>query len=231
VALVAAAAFAGAVVQSATGLGFALVAGPVAFAVLGPEAAVVLLAALALVVNALVLAERGPVAWPLLRPVLWAAPFGAVAGTLLLRALPASALQAALGVGVLAAVALHARRRPVRAPAAAMGVLSGALTTSIGVNGPPLALWLAARGVAPAALRTTLAAAFTALALVGLAALAPGVTETPGADVVLASAVAVVAGQRLGRRAFVRLDAARHERALLAVVSAAGVASIAAALA
>jgi hypothetical protein len=54
-------------------------------------------------------------------------------------------LQVGVGVAVIAAAAWQLRyRAPVRIPAAAAGFLSGVLTTSISVNGPPLALWLEA---------------------------------------------------------------------------------------
>ncbi len=228
-ALVAAAVLAGALVQSATGLGFALVAGPVLVAALAPEEALLTLAALGVVLSGLVLAEGGHVAWPVLRPVLLAALPGTVAGVLVLRALPPEGVQAAVGVAVLGAVALRLRRRPLDAPPAVMGVVTGALTTSVGVNGPPLALWLQARGLDGAALRATLAAAFVALAAAGVAVLIPaGAAVDP---VTLAvGAVAVVAGHGLGRLAFARLDAAAHERALLAVIAVAGAVSVAAAV-
>ncbi len=229
-AAVVAAVFAGALVQSATGMGFAIVAGPVLVAVLEPEDAVLTMALLGIVVSVLVLSDGAPVRRELLGPLLLAAVPGAVAGGLVLRALPAEGVPAAGGVAILGAVALRLRRRPLQAPVAAMGLLTGALTTSVGVNGPPLALWLQGQGLDGAVLRATLAAAFLALGLIAVVVLvaAGGGVDAPE---MAASLVALVAGHALGRRAFARLSAAAHERALLAVVALAGVASVVAAVA
>ena len=229
--LVVAAVFAGALVQSATGLGFALVAGPVIVAVLEPETALLTLTVLGLALSLLVASERdAPVAWGPLRPVLVAAVPGTVVGALALWAMGEEALQAAVGVAVLAAVVLQARGRPLRGPAPAIGMLSGALTTSVGVNGPPLALWLTGRGVEGAALRATLAAAFVVLGAIGVVVL---VVAGAGLDLAETGAalVAVLAGHRLGRLAFARLDAAAHARVVLGVIAVSGAASVVAAVA
>lgn len=228
-AVVAAAVLAGALVQSATGLGFALVAGPVLVAALPPEDAVLTLAVLAFVLAVLVLAEGGAVDRAALAPVLLAAVPGAIAGVLILRALPAEGVQAAVGAAVLGAVALRLRRRPLQAPAVAIGGVVGALTTSVGVNGPPLALWLQARGLRATALRATLAAAFLGLDLLGMAVLLAAGAGVETATL-LVSLAAVVLGHQLGRVTFARLGEVFHERALLAVIALAGVASVGSAL-
>lgn len=229
-AAVVAAVLAGAIVQSATGLGFAVVSGPVLVAVMAPEDAVLTMAVLAVVMSLLVLADGGPVRRDLLLALAPAALPGAVAGALLLRALPEDGVQAAVGVAVLGAAALRLRRRPLDAPAGAMGFATGALTTSVGVNGPPLALWLQARGLDAAALRATLAAAFLALAVVAVAVLVPAGAGVDGPELAAACA-ALLAGHALGRRVFARLDAAAHERALLTVIALAGAASVVGAIA
>lgn len=244
-ALVALAALTAAVVQASTGLGFALVLGPALFALLDPESAIVAVTVLGLALNGLVLfAEhrRPRVAWGEIRPILLAALPGALCGVIVLRALPKSALQVAVGAAVIVAAALraYARRRAV-APSAgdprarvALGFASGTLTTSAGINGPPLALWLTRRGLAPAEVRDSLSAAFLGLGVIGGLVLAP-VLAAAGHDVdwaPLAVALAcVVAGHALGRRAFAALDAERYEPLVLAIVTAAGLASIAAGLA
>jgi uncharacterized protein len=245
VALVALAALTAAVVQASTGLGFALVLGPALFALLDPESAIVAVTVLGLALNGLVLfAEhrRPRVAWGEIRPILLAALPGALCGVIVLRALPKSALQVAVGAAVVVAAGLraYARRRAV-APSAgdprariALGFASGTLTTSAGINGPPLALWLTRRGLAPAEVRDSLSAAFLGLGVIGGLVLTP-VLAAAGHDVdwaPLAVALAcVVAGHALGRRAFAALDAERYEPLVLAIVTAAGLASIAAGLA
>ena len=182
--LVAAVALVAAVVQAATGLGFALVLGPALFLALDPENAIVAVTVLGLALNALVLfgeRRRPVVAWPEVRPLLLAAIPGALCGVVVLRALPKPWLQIGVGVAVLAATALRVRSRARAAePTAgdprarlALGFATGTLTTSAGVNGPPIALWLTRRGLAPAEVRDSLSAAFMGLGLIGAAILGP----------------------------------------------------------
>ena len=76
----------------------------------------------------------------------------------------------AVGVAVIAAAGWQLQTtRPRLSPAAAWaaGFASGALTTSISVSGPPLVLWLTARGVRPEEFRASLAASFLVLNLAG----------------------------------------------------------------
>jgi uncharacterized membrane protein YfcA len=240
-AVVALSALAAACVQATTGLGFALVLGPALFALLDPRPAIAALTALGIAMNLLVLAgerRRPRVAWREVGPILTAAAPGAVVGVIVLGALPKAALQLAVGVAVLGAAGLRvratrrqipARPGPGAAPARlALGFASGTLTTTAGVNGPPLALWLTARGLGPVELRDTLCAAFLGLGVIGAIALAPLMADgggLPPATLLLALAC-VAAGHALGRRAFARLDARRYEPLLLAVIAAAGAASV-----
>lgn len=241
-AVVALSALAAACVQATTGLGFALVLGPALFALLDPKPAIVALTALGIAMNLLVLAaerRRPRVAWREVAPILAAAAPGAVLGVVALGALPKAALQLAVGAAVLGAAGLRMRaaRRPLpvrpgpgAGPARlALGFASGTLTTTAGVNGPPLALWLTARGLGPVELRDTLSAAFLGLGLIGAIVLAPlmisGGSGLPPATLLLALAC-VAAGHALGRRAFTRLDARRYEPLLLGVIAVAGIASV-----
>lgn len=227
---------AGALLQSAGGFGFALVASPALFAAFEPAEAVGAVLVLGIGLNALVLAgERGrpPVRWGDVGPMLAAAVPGLAAGVLVLELLAKEALQALVGVGVLAAVAVRAGRpRPARAGARyPVGFLAGALTTSTSVSGPPLVLWLRALGAAPAELRASLAASFLSLNVLGgvILALAIGGRGSPGADVLLALAPAAALGHVAGRLVFTRLPRSRFEALGTTVVVAAGLASLAAA--
>jgi len=239
-ALVAGAAFVAATVQSATGIGFALLLGPVAFAVLDPLEAIVLVTVPGLALNALMLGgerRRPRVTWAEVAPILAAAVPGAVAGVLVLRALPAEVLQIGVGAAVVGAALAMSRARGGDRPGSpgsssgrlGVGFLSGALSTSTGVSGPPIALWLGARGLAPGVVRDSLAAAFAGLGLITAAALAPLVIagEARPAPALLAVATAaVLTGHALGRRVFVRLTPGRHRSLLLGVIAIAGAASV-----
>ena len=239
-ALVAVTALVAAVVQASTGLGFALVLGPALFALLDPESAIVAITALGIALNLLVLfaeQRRPSVAWREVGPILAAAAPGAVCGVAVLRALPKAWLQVTVGVAVIVAAGLRERaRREETEPTTgdprarlALGFATGTLTTSAGVNGPPIALWLTHRGLAPSEMRDSLGAAFLGLGLIGAVVLAP-VLAAAGVGLdwtsLAVALVCVVAGHAIGRRAFARIDAARYEPLVLVVVVAAGVASV-----
>jgi uncharacterized protein len=233
-----------AVVQATAGIGFALVLSPAAFALLDPESAIVVVTALGMALNLLVLfaeRRRPRIAWNEVGPFLVAAVPGAGCGVVALRALPKPALQVAVGVAVVVAAAVRVQGLRRATPPTAgdprgrlgVGFVSGTLTTSAGVSGPPLALWLAHRGFGPAEMRDSLGAAFLGLGVIGGLVLAPVLTAA-GAhidwDALAVALVCVVAGHAIGSRAFARLKAERFEPLLLAVVTAAGAASIGAGL-
>jgi uncharacterized protein len=240
-ALAAVAAFAGAAVQSATGFGFALVLSPALFAVMEPVEAVTALLVLGLALNLLVLFEGGRpehVDWRALVPMLVAAVPGLALGAVALTQLSKEVLQVAVGVAVIAAAGWQLRRRAVSRPrlppaaAWAAGIASGALTTSISVSGPPLVLWLEARGVRPEEFRASLAASFLVLNVAGgivlLAAEGSGAFDAGAVAVLFAL---VLAGYALGALAFRRLDRERFFNLVLALVALTGAASVVAGLA
>lgn len=240
VALAALAVFAGAVLQSATGFGFALVAAPVLFALLGPQQAVTAGVLLGLVLNVLTLAteRRRPAVLGRDAGLLlaWSLP-GLALGALALRALPEQLLSALVALAVLAALALRMRAhsrdpglqlpRPRAWQAPAAGITSGALSTSTSLSGPPLVFYLLARAAPPAPMRDTLAAIFVVQALLGFPALlATGTFELPAGLAALVAAGLV--GHLLGRRAFAWLAGERHERAVLVLLALTALVALAA---
>jgi len=240
--LLALATLAAAALQSASGFGFALIAGPAFFAVLGAEEAVAAVLVLGAAVNVLMLAgERRPKEIrrsDLMLPLAIAVP-GLALGALVLQALDKGSLQVAVGISVLAAVALMARPRPVprhrpdgeRAPLrdSAVGLTVGVLTTSTSVNGPPLVLWLLAKGAKPTEVRDTLAFAFVSLNLAGLAvvAVAEGSLGLLEPELLLLLPLTAL-GWLAGRVVFGRLDPQRFRALNLALAAGAGLASVAA---
>jgi uncharacterized membrane protein YfcA len=222
------AALAGAAVQSASGLGFALVLSPVLFAVLEPAEAVTAVLLLGMVLCSLVLVESRGVATHGLGRLLVPAVPGLGLGLLVITALSKESLQVGVGVAVIAAAAWQLRHRaPIRVPAVAAGFLSGALTTSISVNGPPLALWLESERVPPEVFRTTLAAAFLILDVAGVALIVSSQgLDTIDLGVLAPLLAAVAAGYALGSVAFRRLDPDRFSTAVLVVVICTGIASV-----
>ena len=230
--LAALAAFAGAAVQSASGLGFALVLSPALFAVMDPEEAVTAVLVLGAALCAMVLIESHRVGTHGLARVLVPAVPGLAAGVVLLAALSKESLQVGVGLAVIVAAAWQLRyRAAVRVPAVVAGFLSGVLTTSISINGPPLALWLESERVPPREFRTTLAAAFLSLDVAGVALIVAregaGTVELGKLGPLLAC---VLVGYGLGAVGFRRLDPERFSAVALVVVICTGLASVVAGL-
>jgi uncharacterized protein len=241
--LAAAAGLVGAFVQSATGFGFALLVSPALFAVLDPVEAVTSLLVVSLALNLLVLFEGGRpehVDWRALAPMLLAALPGLGAGVVALTLLSKEALQVTVGIAVILAAGWQLRQRSATQaaprdvpPAVGLGAgfVSGLLTTSISISGPPIVLWLEAHGVRPEEFRASLAASFLALNLSGgavlLATKGSGALDAGVVGVLLAF---VVVGYALGTVAFRRLDRQRFFTTVLALVACTGAASLAAGL-
>jgi uncharacterized membrane protein YfcA len=231
-------------VQAATGFGFALVAGPVLYAVAPPSAAVALVLLLGEVVNILILfaeQRRPEIEWAAIRPCLAAAIPGLPIGALLVRVVPAATMQIAVGVAVCSiVVARLARRgppRPARATgpgaAVAAGLAVGVLTTSTTTSGPPLAIWLTARRMPPARIRDAVTAIFFVLDLVGIFALVAvaGTGSLSHVSWLIALIPASVAGHFVGRRIFLRLSPPAYEPIVLTTAFLSGVLALATGLA
>jgi len=230
--LAALAALVGAAVQSATGFGFALVLSPALFAVMEPAEAVTVLLALGAALNLLVLLERHDARWSRLPPLILPALPGLALGAVVLAALSREPLQIGVGVAVIAAGLWQLRDRDAagRVPATVAGFLSGLLTTSISINGPPLVLWLEAQALRPAEFRATLAAAFLALNIAGWAVLGIAGDATADLGELFVLLGIVLVGHALGVLAFRRLDHERFYRLVLMLVLVTGAASVAAGL-
>ena len=241
--LAAAATLLGASVQSATGFGFALILSPAMLALLEPHEAVTALLLLGFALNLLLLfgagSEPSAVRWRAVGPMLLAALPGLAVGLLVLAVISKPALQVVVGLAVGAAALVQARglrlpvtaREPTLRSACAVGLASGALTTSTTVSGPPIVLWLQSQGVGPAELRASLAASFLGLSVAGAALLAAGGVLAVEPAVVLPLLGVTVLGHLLGARAFRGFDPPRFRSAVLVLVFAAGVASVVAGVA
>jgi uncharacterized protein len=231
----------GAALQSAGGFGFALTAAPVLSATVGPRASVSALSLLGIAIAGMTLAAERRRPSVLVRPAVvllaWAVP-GMALGVLALEGLGTRTLKVAVAVAILAAVASQAfasRRKGAAPPrhdgrvAAAAGLTAGALTTSVGMNGPPLVLYLLRGPAQPGQVRDTLAALFLATSLLAVAALAVAASFVPPAETAVL-AVAAVAGQVLGSRLFRRLDGDRWQQAVLAALAVLALVSLGLAL-
>lgn len=211
-------------IQSISGFGAALVAVPLLALVLGPVPAVVAVTLASLFLSGWAARrERRNVEWGLARALVIGGLVGLPVGLVLLRALRPGALQVLMAVTILGALVLVLRRvrlgdsRPITAGA---GVLSGALLTSTGMNGPPLVLAVAGRGVSPLAFRATLQTvlcAQDAAAVLGFALV--GAYSTPALVAALVGVVAAPLGWRLGDLVFRRIPVVAFHRVVALVLA------------
>ena len=217
----------GAVAQSVSGIGFALVSGPLLVAALGPADGVRLSVGLSLVVNAVVLSRT----WRQvsLRDAALLLVSAALATPLLVRLLrstPERAAEALAGAAILLSAVLLAagvrwRAAGGRAGAVGAGVVSAAMNVVAGVGGPAIALYATNAGWPAAALRSTGQAYFLALNVVALAALGP--PQVAGA-LVTACLVALAAGLVAGAVLAGRVPEAGARRVTLALAGLGGLA-------
>jgi hypothetical protein len=176
-ALAAAAVGVGAAAQSVSGIGFALVSGPLLFAVFGAREGVRVAVVLSMLVNMAVLArEHRAVMWRRVLPVL----VTALAVTPLLARLLADAhprlLRGAAGAVIVLGAALVASGRAVEtglAGGVAAGLASATMNVLASAGGPAVAVYAAGSRWETARTRATLQAYFLALNVVTLATLGP----------------------------------------------------------
>jgi hypothetical protein len=231
----------GAALQAAAGFGFALLAAPALVRVLGPTEAIGVIGVLSVLVNVLTLTTPRPrsaqAPTVLTLELLRLAPpatAGLVTGALLLGVVPDAVLQATLAVAVLLALLTRGGRAIAAPPRQAWRLVTafgaGLMTTTIGVNGPPLVLWLRARGATPDQLRATLAVAFLLAGAATVVVLAALGDLHPAPGTVLLCAAAVLAGHTAGRRRAAGMALHRHDRLVTGILALSAVAAAASAI-
>ena len=225
-----------ATVQLSAGFGFGLAAVPLLSIVLDPHDAVVVALGLATFTNSYqALTGRREADRPVIGRLLAGAAVGLPLGLLVFRLADSQVLGLVIGVAVLVAVVVIAAGLDLRHVGPGLdvgaGVLSGALTMSAGVNGPPLVFVLQARHFPPARFRATITTVFAVLDIISIIVFA-AIGDVDG-DVLAAIAVSLpglavgaVAGISLRRH----LDPPRFRRLVLTLLTVAGISAIAAAL-
>jgi len=224
-----------AAVQSLSGFGYALLSAPLLTATLGGPQAVSTIMITGTACDIAILAMRRSVPQPAMRETyalgLWSAP-GMLAGAWLLTALPALGLQVFVACVVIAAVVLRVLSRDngtVLKPAWAVpaGLLSGALSTSTSLAGPPSVYYLVHRGLSPHTMRDTLVTlSLVRLPLSVTALLVTGAWEVYPLWAPLVGAALL--GQVAGTQAFHRFGHARYEHIVLGLLTTSAVVSLAA---
>jgi uncharacterized membrane protein YfcA len=227
---------AAAVAQGLSGFGFALISVPLLALVVPVKAAIVAGAAFGLVQSAFVVArDRRHVAWRSAAVVVVVAATGMPIGLVVITRVPAEPLQIAVATTVLMFTALLWRRvrLPTDSPAAEVGVglVSGVLSTSTGMSGPPLVIALQVRSIAPSAFRATLATVFVAgSALSFLLFWSQGLVTADALRTTTAGLPGLLVGILAGEFAFRRVDHERFRRVVLALLVASAVLALLGAL-
>jgi uncharacterized membrane protein YfcA len=218
--------------QAVTGFGFALVAVPLLLLVTDSVTAVVATTAVSLLLTGLIgYRERAHVRRPTAVRFIVAGLIGMPLGLVALARLDERPLTILIAVAVLLCAGLL--WSGVRVPAGfgpqwGAGLLSGALLTSTGMNGPPVVLMLQARAIAPRPFRATLQVIFFGQDIAAVAAFAVlGYLDPAVATIVAAAVVGVPAGWWLGDRLFGLLPPAGFRILVLTTVTATAAVSLA----
>lgn len=227
---------AAAVVQLAAGFGFGLAAVPLLAVALDPHDAVIVALSLATFTNSYqAWSGRGYTDRAVAGRLLAGATLGLPIGLVVFLRADDRWLGVLVGIAVLGAVVVIARGLDLRhaGPSldVAAGAMSGALTMSVGVNGPPLVFVLQARRFDQYRFRATITTTFAVLDVISVVVFAA--TGELDGDVLLAVA-ASLPGVAIGAAAGValrrHLDADRFRRLVLTLLSLAGVSAVVTAL-
>lgn len=221
-----------ATVQLAAGFGFGLAAVPLLALALSPHESVVVALTLATITNGYqAITGRRHTHWPVLLRLLGGAAAGLPIGLVVYHVTGERVLGVLVGVAVLGAIAsivlgLDLRHAGPGVDLAA-GMVSGALTTSVGTNGPPLVFVLQARHFPPDRFRATITAVFFTLDVVSSVIFAA--TGEYTGDVVRSIAISMpglLAGAALGVWLRRYLDPVRFRRLVLTVLAVAAISTI-----
>jgi uncharacterized membrane protein YfcA len=221
-----------AVVQAATGFGFSLVAVPLLTLVAGPRLAIVASALPALLLASITLVrDRGHVRWRTAGALLTTLVAGMPIGLLLLHVLSDRALSLFVAVAVVSCATLVWRNPRLPrglAPIVAAGLTAGVLSTAAGPNGPPLMAAMQTMRYGPRELRGTLAAVFSLGGVLGISGFVlTGALTSQAALVGTVAGPAVLLGWWIGNHLFERIDMIRFRQAVLVILIASCLLSVA----
>jgi uncharacterized membrane protein YfcA len=222
--------------QTVAGFGFALVAVPFFAAVLDVRDAVVLVSLLGLLNNAILTRTAWRhVPWEVVGPMLAGAFAGMPIGLIVLLLAPPDGLRIGVGAVTLAMAAALAAgvrigRRSVAAEVSA-GLVSGLLNTSVGINGPPIVLYLQGREHAPGEFRGAMAVFFFVCNAITLAGFfATGIVSREALTLWAVALPAVGTGSLLGHTLVRRVEPALFRRLVFVLLSASAVSAVASSL-
>jgi hypothetical protein len=217
-------------VSGLTGFGFVLVSVTPLLLVFDPATVVMITLSLNLLTSIVVTLEaRQKIRWRTVLSLLPWASAGLYAGVILLKTLDAAVIKLIAGgiVGAFALLFLTGRRLPgtgtARATAVA-GVVSGVLTTSTGLTGPPIVVLLTGREFAPQPFRASAAAFFVPIDVFGIATLiSQGTVRRSDLGIVALLAPIAIGGTLIGGRLARHVSVAAFRRIILILLLLTGI--------
>ncbi|NYG59941.1 hypothetical protein BJ980_002864 [Nocardioides daedukensis] len=220
-----------ALAQAVSGFGSALLAIPLLVMVMDPVPAVVTATGVSLVISGTAWRrERAHVMVPVGRRLVLAGVLGMPLGLATLLLVSERAL--GIGIGILVLVTVAALACRVKVPDSpgmhwVAGMMSGALLTSTGMNGPPLVLAVHGVGGSARSTRATLQTVFTVQDLLALCAFAlAGLFSQQVVIAMAAGCLGIPLGWAIGDRIFHRLSEQTFRRVILVGLSLAAVTSL-----
>ena len=217
-----------AIVQNIVGFGFALLAVPLMVLAVDPHDAVVISTFLGLGSSSFqALNGRRDAQWPLVARLSVSALVGIPFGLLVFNHVDEQVLKGCLAGGIFSSVFFLARNTNFRHVSQRLeitaGFLSGALSSSLSTNGPPLVFALQTRGLPIAQFRATISAIFTISGVITLASfIALGDVNSDSLIGVVISLPILGLGILLGQRLKPRLNEENARRFVLMLLLAAG---------
>lgn len=219
--------FLAAVVHACTGFGFSVLATPFLLLVFAPADAIQINIALSILISLLLLRRLlADIDRTLLGRLVLGSLLGAPVGIVIYRFADPDHLRAGIGVMLLVLTGFMLRSvtlRRTRARDYATGGLSGALTSGLGMPGPPLMVYFAGAALPPHVLRSTTLVCFLFTYSISLV-LQIAVAST-SLDVLRSAGQlvpATVAGVIVGQVVFSRIDTAAFMKVLYALLIATG---------
>jgi uncharacterized membrane protein YfcA len=225
-----------AVVQNIVGFGFALLAVPLMVLAVEPHDAVVISTFLGLGSSSFQLFNgRHDAQWRLIMRLSLSALVGIPCGLLVFNHVDERVLKGCLAVGIFLAVLFLVRRPNISHASPRLeigaGLLSGALSSSLSTNGPPLVFALQGRGLPIAQFRATISAIFTISGVFTLASFfALRKVNSDSLVGVLMSLPILASGILIGQKLKPRLNEENARRFVLILLSAAGFSALIGAL-
>lgn len=212
-----------AVVHAVTGFGFALVATPLLAMTADPHTAVVATTLSALAMTVTVAVRQRPYAeWRVGAIAFVGIVLGMPLGLVVYRITSERLLTGLIGVGVLACTAIVWRGVKIQGNTPTLvgvGLLSGALSTSTGTNGPPMVAAFQGMGYDPRTFRATLAVVFGGTSVCSLLGfLVAGQVSIDALWIGLVGVPVVQLGYWFGNALFNRIDPQRFRTVVLAAL-------------